>query len=114
MLVYARPLLTVDQVLTSGYRRLVSNFKIADDFLTFFNECEQSFASLWGCLTYQVSMDKAHGILFDHYYSKCLTLFRKEISELKGTANDGPLWFVGMMLCGISVTFMPCCHDLIY
>jgi hypothetical protein len=84
----------------------VSNFKIDEDFATFFNECEESFASLWSCLTYQVSMDKAHGHLFDHYYYKCLVLFRKEISESKGREDDGPIWFVGMLLCGISVRLM--------
>jgi hypothetical protein len=101
--------LTTAQVLVSGHRTLVSNFKIDEDFLTFFNECEQSFASLWSCLTYQVSIDKAHNDHFDHYYCKCLALFRREISEVKGTANDAPIWFVGMLLCGISVTSVPCC-----
>lgn len=54
-------------------------------------------------------MDSAYSHLFDYYYHRCLVLFRKEISELKGTGNDEPIWFVGMLLCGISVIRKQCC-----
>jgi hypothetical protein len=54
-------------------------------------------------------MDRGHGDLFDHYYYKCLVLFRKEISELKGREDDGPIWFVGVLLCGISVKSIATC-----
>ncbi|PSN61658.1 hypothetical protein BS50DRAFT_680621 [Corynespora cassiicola Philippines] len=89
--------------LTSGYRTLASDFRVDNEFFNFFNECERSFASLWSCITYQVSLDRDYDHLFDEYYHKCLVLFRKEISELRSAENDEPLWFVGMFLCGISI-----------
>lgn len=98
--------MTIDPVLTSGYRTLVAKFDIDDNFVELFNDCEESFASLWSCLTYQVSMDKARSHLFDHYYKRCLTLFRKEISVMVSTGEHGAVWFVGMLLCGISVKAM--------